>query len=682
MPTASVQRDRDGCSIPGRMAIYTSRLLSTVLQLDSLPLLTQVEIVLCLSLTIELVTDQLTIMSKDGIWSSLSSDSSLSGAENLVSSARKVINDMTEDAAGWRDGTGTKKSELMHKICQRLLEGASSLTPTGLYHARALSELLQALTEKHGFPSSGQQWLTNLDVLKNSPSTALPAVAILGGLGETVSASRVVSNFCNRLVSDIAGAKVGEEKSLIALVLLNSCMQIYDTGELPVANNRLVFAVKQITSWLETPEDIDYRFAAEACRCLQRLLPCIKDVYGSYWERAIDFCIYLWTKPATGPLEYRLPEIHASLRLFVTLQSLEDPNDDLVDVLQSSAEKRSAALIELLKIPREKDTQPQEIVDSIICRQVEKLPLEHIKDLSELYGLVASDSQNIQTAAFTILHKALPAAQESISVDVLLEKKDAQLPDELLSLLLDAPTLESYSDEALARFPPPIRSYLLSWHLVFDSFKAAAHKVRGDYADNLKAAGYVSPLLEFTFDVLGHSAAHPLTLDKAGFTEDHIRKYDIRLAEAETEERNMQWLLIHLYYLVLKYVPGLFKAWYIDCRSKQTKISVANWMTKYFSPLIISDALDDVDSWSKSQEAPADDEKELIVKVNHTAKEVSAGYEVDELQAQIVIRIPQEYPLEGVTVSGVNRVAVNEKKWQSWIMTTQGVITFSVSSAP
>ncbi|KAI1457971.1 hypothetical protein F4805DRAFT_152315 [Annulohypoxylon moriforme] len=679
----SVQRDKDGCSVPGRMAMYTTKLHSGGFRLDALPLSQKAEIIICLNLTAELVSDQLTIMSEDKIWKSLSSETSLSGAEYLVTSARgKLIFDMTEGADGWRDGTGTDSSLLMHEIIQRLLDEAKSLTPLGLYSARILSELFQVLTEYHGFPSSGEQWLASLDILKSTPSTVLPAVAIMSGLGETISALRTVSNFCNRLVSDVAGAKVGQEKSLITLVLLNSCMRIYDTGELPAANNRLVFAVRQITSWFDTPEELDYRFAAEACHCLQRLLPCIKDVYGSYWEKTLDFCIYLWTRPTTEPLDRLLPGINASLRLFTTLKLLEneEPNDDLIDALQSSAEKSSAALIELLKLPREKDTQPAEIVDSIICRLVEKLPLNHIKDLSELYGLVASDSRGIQTAAFTLLHKALPAAQEEISLNVLLEKKDAQLPDELLSLLLDAPTLEIYSDDVLARFPTPIRSYLLSWLLVFDSFKAASFKVRSDYADNLKAANYVGPLMEFTFDVLGHSLARPLNLDKANFTAEQIKEYDLKLADAEIEERNMQWLLIHLYYLVLKYVPGLFKAWYLACRSKQTKIAVAGWMTKYFSPIIINEALDDVSKWSKTQEEPAEDEKELVVKVSGTAREITAGYEIDEMQASISIRVPQEYPLEGVTVSGINRVAVNEKKWQSWIITTQGIITFSGGS--
>lgn len=179
------------------------------------------------------------------------------------------------------------------------------------------------------------------------------------------------------------------------------------------------------------------------------------------------------------------------------------------------------------------------------------------------------------------------------------------------------------------------------------------------------------------FDVLGHSASHALKLDKAQLGSEQIRDYDVKLAAAETEEKSMQWLLVHLFYLTLKYIPGLFRNWYIDCRTKQTRIAVEAWTTKFFSPLIIDETLDDVQKWADTQEAPAGDEQDLNVKVSRPAREVTAGYEVDEEEAAIAIKIPSSYPIEGVTVAGLRRVAVTERKWQGWIMTTQGVITFS-----
>lgn len=91
--------------------------------------------------------------------------------------------------------------------------------------------------------------------------------------------------------------------------------------------------------------------------------------------------------------------------------------------------------------------------------------------------------------------------------------------------------------------------------------------------------------------------------------------------------------------------------------------------------------MDEVSEWAETQEV-TDDEKEIIVKVSKRSREVFAGYEVDDMMMQIVIRLSASYPLEGVKVEGVNRVAVTEKKWTSWLMITQGVITFSVRNLP
>ncbi|KAJ9150916.1 E3 ubiquitin-protein ligase listerin [Pleurostoma richardsiae] len=670
------QRDRRGCSIPARMAMYTSKLLTSGVQLKSLPQKFQVEILYLLYLVTELASDQVTLLERDQLWASASAGDEASDVEDFISSTRSILHTIVMDFESWKAGDGSVLDGLIRIILQQ----TKHLTPTGLYSAKTLTDILQVLSEAHGLRPGDEEWITKSEVMKATPTTVLGAASILTGYGETLASSKVVVNLLNRLVSDVAGAGPNSEKTLATLVLLNACMSVYEVGELPVANNRLVFAVRQITSWFEEPDAVDSKLAAESCRALQRLMPCIKDVYGSYWEKTIEFCIHLWNRAVGDSVEERLPYIHASLKLMSALENLEEPNDDLGDVVTSSAESKSSALIELLKLPRDESSQPGEIVDALLCRQVEKIPLDHVSDLSDLYGLVASESRDIQTAAFSILHRALPAAQEQLSVDVLLEKKDARLPDELLSLLLDAPTLEAYPDDILANFPTAIRSYLLSWRLIFDAFSKASYKVRSDYSDSLKAANCVSPLMEFTFDVLGHSAAHPLNLDKEGFTIDYIRSYDVKLGDAEPQERNMHWLLVHLYYLSLKYVPGLFKGWYIECRSKQTKVAVEAWTTRYFSPIIISEALDEVAAWAESQEPPGEDEKELIVKISRAGKEVTAGYEVDELQASIAIRIPPNYPLEGVSVVGINRVAVNERKWQSWLMTTQGVITFSNGS--
>ena len=235
--------------------------------------------------------------------------------------------------------------------------------------------------------------------------------------------------------------------------------------------------------------------------------------------------------------------------------------------------------------------------------------------------------------------------------------------------------MNTLPDDFRGDFPTSVRAYLLSWHLVYDSYSNASFKVRNDYSDHLKSEGCISPLLEFIFDTLTHTGNRQSI---SGFDSAMIRSYNMwQATDSESNERNLNWLLANLYYLSLRFAPSLVKSWWVDCKSKQTKLAVEALTRKTFSPLVIEETLEEVAKWAEEQEV-TDDEKELIIKISKRSREVFTGYEIDDMMMQIVIRLPESYPLEGVRVDGVNRVAVSEKKWTSWMRIVQGVITFSV----
>lgn len=427
--TPQVQRDRKGRSVPVRMALYLNRMLQSKAEFSALPQQFQVELLYLQCITVQLVSDQITTMSNDGPWKTLRGGEAISDAEKLVSSTRSFIN--TQFVA---QNSGAK-SLIPKLLIDLMMQQSRESSGRGLYSSRALCELIQSIVDQQGLTTELEEQLLKTEILKTTPETVLVAASVVAGLGKAAQGSKSVNNFCNRLVSDAAGASPEADRTHMSLVLLSLCGQIYDKGELPVANNRIVFAVRQITSWLDEPEDLSPALCAEICRSLSQLLPCMKDVYGSYWEKTLEFCTFLWSKTAAHELKEALPIIHASLRLSKSLETLPDPNDDLEDALKEFSESKSQALIELLSLPRQGSSQLLEIVDGMICREVEKFPMRHIPDLADIFPLVASESRDIQTAAFNLLHKAVPAQQEQKSVDVLLDKTGKYRPYSLNNMI-------------------------------------------------------------------------------------------------------------------------------------------------------------------------------------------------------------------------------------------------------
>lgn len=138
--------------------------------------------------------------------------------------------------------------------------------------------------------------------------------------------------------------------------------------------------------------------------------------------------------------------------------------------------------------------------------------------------------------------------------------------------------------------------------------------------------------------------------------------------------RDTQWLLTHLYFLCLKHIPSLTRAWHIDCKSRPVVIALPGWTEKYVSPPVISAALASVAEWAQ-QHAAEDPDSPFTVKVNPRAAEITATYDVDDSTSSIRLTLPPSFPLTSPTIEGLQRVAVDERKWEAWLRTSRGAMT-------
>lgn len=422
------QRDLDGFSPAFRMALYTSRLLSDYQAFRNLDLGVQVDLLHLLLVMVEIVGDQLGLQSEDMLWSSLSDPELENQVQDFLSDTQKSLVAILRDSPEWRGTSTAAQTDLAQNLLSRLLRTSYGTSLSSFYTARASCKVLANLVELHGWQTAGaEEWLSSLDILNPSTVNTITATAVIYGLKDVLSSSKIVNNLCNRLISEVSGAQSTSEKTLGTLVYLNACLDIYESDDLPAAQTRLVFAVKQIVSWMIAPSSLTSGVASEACRSLLSIFPSIEGVYGSHWQTALDFCVYLWTdRVGIESFDERLSAIYSSMKLRNLLEKLlhgsEDKNDDLEEALITRAPQLHEGLVQLLRLPRERETQPCRIVDELLCRELTKLPIAEIKEPFELYPLIASDFRSIQSAAFDLLHRLALTSAEEISVQVLLDK--------------------------------------------------------------------------------------------------------------------------------------------------------------------------------------------------------------------------------------------------------------------
>jgi len=344
--------------------------------------------------------------------------------------------------------------------------------------------------------------------------------------------------------------------------------------------------------------------ATEIHKALTVILPLVKEVYESFWQKLIDVIVDGWSTAASGNTS-DIPSLHASLKLCATLQALstdEESNDDLKDSWQ---EKRST-LVDLLvkvmklragKLPHRSsansanavsvdvpdDThQPRRMVNELLQRQMSMLSSGLKHNAEELYPVLASEAPSLQLAAFQLLHEQIPKNQEEASIEAALSSSfNASLPEELLSLILTAP-----SDEILTgnlpdgTLPLPLKGYLLSWIMILDHWTSASYKLQNDYATSIKDGTYLKTFLDLAFDYLIDSRVKPV--DASQF---NIDTYEPGIEDIP--EKDAQWLIIHIYYLCCKNLPTLSRAWWRDDCPRHLQKPIEAWTEKYVSAFLL-----------------------------------------------------------------------------------------------
>jgi len=96
-----------------------------------------------------------------------------------------------------------------------------------------------------------------------------------------------------------------------------------------------------------------------------------------------------------------------------------------------------------------------------------------------MYELVSVHSEPIQDVAFQILHRYVPSVQEDLSIELALtasqeEPLKIELEPALIDLIKDIPLNSHWQNVAVEKGQYlSLKSYLLSWLLVFDHFENA-----------------------------------------------------------------------------------------------------------------------------------------------------------------------------------------------------------------
>ncbi|PWY66441.1 hypothetical protein BO70DRAFT_345831 [Aspergillus heteromorphus CBS 117.55] len=661
-----VARDSNNCSSAFRLAYYTVKILSSFDLAGRLGTEELETLFWNVPLAVQLVDDDLSIQNCNGI-TGITHPEQREEYMEVVNDGRKVIN-------GWAHSqdhnAGQTVASILSAFWKDRIEKLDGLSPSDYQVGVAFVRIMDSLdtSDKHRSTDEVTQLCRDMRKANTIHSACLVAV-----LRHSILANPAGTRLCNEFVADSTGLKPQQESTdgLRKLVLLNLLLSGAEEAAASIPTQRLVFLINHLIQCLQSSMPLSLK--TEILQTLAVMLPNIVEIYGSHWEKCIDIISTTWQEIGGG--DEAVPALQASFRLFARIKAIaadDESNDDVKDAWSDGKTRLFNSLASTLRKFDSSTTfhQPRDVAVDLLCRLLNAIPIENLEDVGKFFPLLTAQSPAVQRAAYTVLHRYIPSVQEQVSFDVALSKSTIGLPDELMSLLLEAPTMDSvnaaYGDD---RMWAELRSYLLSWKIVFDHFVNASLTVQENYVTSIKENESLSPLLEFTFDFLQRSGGKMVDASR----------FDIRSFEpdqSDTPEKEIQWLLIHIYFLCLKHLANMTKAWWLDTK-KRIKGPVEAWTEKHISPLVIEESLRGVTEWMSTQDP--NEERALNVKISAKTAEIIASIPVDEESPPVALSLslPPAYPLRPALVVGRSRVLVDEKKWRSWLLTIQGVIMFA-----
>uniref|UniRef100_A0A8C9ZA49 E3 ubiquitin-protein ligase listerin n=1 Tax=Sander lucioperca TaxID=283035 RepID=A0A8C9ZA49_SANLU len=207
-----------------------------------------------------------------------------------------------------------------------------------------------------------------------------------------------------------------------------------------------------------------------------------------------------------------------------------------------------------------------------------------------------------------------------------------------------------------------ILGYLLAWKLLLTFFKSSPSHLRAHYAQYLKRSCSLNKLLLDLFKLMPENPIYP---------GQGPETKEAKTFFTESQSLNVEWELPHLacsvYYSTVQDLPAMVRLWW-NGQEKRVSAAVEKFTIKYVSPVLSAQEISSVHSSTQIFDS-------MTVKARSAAREVIATYSVDDIFIELVIQLPQNYPLGSITVESGRRVGVAVQQWRNWMLQLSTYLT-------
>ncbi|KAK3550418.1 hypothetical protein QTP86_025164 [Hemibagrus guttatus] len=308
--------------------------------------------------------------------------------------------------------------------------------------------------------------------------------------------------------------------------------------------------------------------------------------------------------------------------------------------------------------------------------------------LNTLTPLLLFKSRPLQLAVYHMLHKIMPSLLESDNENASTKSEDEDeeepsLPPPAAIMTILAATEELVENvlgsvqvgefavvHPLSMEHCCILGYLLAWKLLLVFFNAAPSQLRVQYCLHIKKTRSLHKLLLHLFRLMPENPALPGQLTETASREPKsffTESLSLSLHQKDSLQSEVPHLACSVYYSALKDLPAMVRLWW-NSQEKRVVSIVDKFTSKYVSSVLSAQEIASVQSSTQTFDS-------MTVKARSATREVIATYSVDDIFIELVIQLPQNYPLGSIIVESGRRVGVAVQQWRNWMLQLSTYLT-------
>jgi len=272
-----------------------------------------------------------------------------------------------------------------------------------------------------------------------------------------------------------------------------------------------------------------------------------------------------------------------------------------------------------------------------------------------------------------LLHSHIPAVQRAVytllarlSSHATSEWAPEEAPDDHqcveVALKVERPSLfpDSLWDIAEGPVPKPgspkVRGFLSVWSVILGSLSTSPKELRPRIVAYLLEANSLSVLLKCVQVLLPLRKGSAASPAKAGATAGMLPQ----LAIFEAEGSDLTQCLVAVYCSVLRQLPALARAWFSGL-PRGVYAEIERYTSACISPTLVAGEMSSLSRAAKSMDG-------LSVRVSTVARQVTAGYNCDDVTLEVVITLAESHPLRTCSIGSNGVHGMGETKWRRVIM--------------